>query len=73
MYNQGLSPMTRDLGDTEIMMPVHTKGMHVTCHHKMSLYSSSNYFINTCSTSGTGLVEVQVRFQVAVHKWRDSI
>lgn len=41
MYNQGLSPMTRDLGDTEVMMPVHTKGMHVTCHHKMSLHKMS--------------------------------
>lgn len=35
--------MTRDLGDTEIMMPVHTKGMHETHHHKMSLYSSTNH------------------------------
>lgn len=36
-----LSPMTTDLGDTELMMPIHTKGMHVTRHHKMSLYSST--------------------------------
>lgn len=53
--------MTRDLGDTEIMMPIHTKGMHVNCHHKMSWYSATSYCINSCCISGTGLVQVQVR------------
>lgn len=41
MYNQVTEKqplsMIRDLGDTEVTMHIHTKGMHTD--HKMSLYS----------------------------------